>query len=150
MIDRRAVMLGLAVALWLPSTSWALDPIFADKGVAIRGADPVAYFTEGAYKAGLSEFTTKWRGAVWRFTSAAHRDRFVASPERYAPQYGGYCAYAVSQGRTASIDPNAFTVVGDKLYLNYSKSIEKTWRADRDAYIKQADANWPKLRDGKK
>ena len=148
MIRRRAMTTMLLAGLVLPSLAHALEPIFSAEGLAIRGADPVAYFTEGAYRPGKPEFTTKWMGAIWRFTSAEHRDRFVADPTRWAPQYGGYCAYAVSQGRTATIDPNAFTVVGDKLYLNYSKDIEKKWRANRDAYIEAADAKWPGLRDG--
>lgn len=147
MITRRATVLGLVlVTLGLPASAWALDPVFADKrGLAIRGADPVAYFTDGAYQPGSPSFTTKWKGAEWRFVSAEHRDRFIANPERWAPQYGGYCAYAVSQNYTASINPEAFTVVGDKLYLNYSKKVEKAWRSNRDAYIRQADAHWPKL-----
>ncbi len=148
MFTRRAVTLLLLGALAAPSLAHAIDPVFRDgKGLAIRGADPVAYFTEGAYRAGSPSFTTKWKGATWRFATAEHRDRFLANPERYAPQYGGYCAYAVSQGRVATIDPKAFTVVGDKLYLNYSLGIQEKWRADRDAYITKADANWPRLRD---
>lgn len=147
MFTRRAVTLILLGGLAMPGVALALDPVFSAKGLAIRGADPVAYFTDGKYVPGSPEFTTKWMGATWRFASADHRDRFVADPEKYAPQYGGYCAYAVSQGRTATIDPTAFTVVNGKLYLNYSKSIEKTWRANRDEYIEQADANWPGLRD---
>lgn len=150
MLTRRALALAVAATLALPTAAFALDPVFKDgKGLAIRGADPVAYFTDKAYRKGSPEFTHRWKGAVWQFTSAEHRDAFVAAPAKYAPQYGGYCAYAVSQGRTATIDPNAWTVVGDKLYLNYSKDIEKKWRANRDAYIRQADANWPKVRAAK-
>jgi len=150
MLTRRALAFALAATLSLPTVAMALDPIFEDgQGLAIRGADPVAYFTDGEYVPGTAEFTLEWKGATWRFASADHRAKFEAHPDRYAPKYGGYCAYAVSQGRTASIDPEAWTIVDDALYLNYSKDIQKRWLAKRDAYIRQADANWPGLRDAK-
>ena len=113
---------------------------------AIKGFDPVAYFHMNEPVKGSSEYTHEWMGAVWHFASAENRDTFAANPERYAPQYGGYCAYAVSQGATANIDPNAFSIVEDKLYLNLSPEIRKRWAADRERYIAQADVNWPKLR----
>jgi hypothetical protein len=84
-------------------------------------------------------------GATWRFASAEHRDMFAASPEQYAPRYGGYCSYAVSQGHTASIDPEAWKIVDGKLYLNYSKGVQKMWEKDQAGYIGKADANWPGL-----
>ena len=99
-------------------------------GVAIEGADPVAYFTEGKAVEGSDDFAHEWMGATWRFVSAANRDRFAAEPDRYAPQYGGYCAWAVSQGYTAKIDPEAWTIVDGRLYLNYSKEVRTQWSAD--------------------
>lgn len=114
-------------------------------GVAIEGYDPVAYFTEGKPVKGSKQHTFDWRGAQWRFSSAAHRDAFAADPERYAPQYGGYCAFAVAHGDTASIDPDAWTIVDGRLYLNYSPAVQQEWEADRDAFIEQADAAWPEL-----
>jgi hypothetical protein len=87
-------------------------------------------------------------GANWRFASAENRDRFAADPERYAPQYGGYCAYAVSEGTTADIDPEAWKVVDGKLYLNLSKDVQKLWEQDIPGYIEKADANWPEIRAG--
>lgn len=112
---------------------------------AVKGYDVVSYFTENKAVKGSKSFQTEWMGADWRFSSQANLDAFTANPEQYAPQYGGFCAYAVSQGSTAGIDPEAFTIVGDKLYLNYSLSVMKTWRADRDRYIELADKNWPEL-----
>jgi YHS domain-containing protein len=88
-------------------------------GTAIEGYDPVAYFNEGRPVEGKSEFSQEWMDATWYFASAENRDLFAADPEKYAPQYGGYCAWAVSQGYTANIDPQAWKVVDDKLYLNY-------------------------------
>jgi YHS domain-containing protein len=124
----------------------ALDPVWTNwRGLAIAGYDPVAYFTDGKPVAGSSELTTEWQGATWRFASAAHRDQFVAEPAKYAPQYGGYCAWAVSQNYTASIDPDAWKIVDGKLYLNYSKDIQAKWQQDIPGNIGKADVNWPKL-----
>lgn len=117
--------------------------VFAEDGIAIRGADPVAYFTEGAYTPGSDEFTHDWEGATWQFASAENRDLFAANPEEYAPQYGGFCAYAVSQGTTASIEPTAWEIVDGKLYLNYNDKIQARWAKDIPGYIAQADQNWP-------
>jgi hypothetical protein len=114
--------------------------------VAIEGTDPVAYFTEGRPVEGSSDFEHEWMGATWRFVSAANRDLFAADPDKYAPQYGGYCAWAVSQGYTASIDPEAWKVVDGKLYLNYSKDVQTQWTQDVPGNVTKGDANWPKIR----
>lgn len=116
---------------------------FAEDGIAIRGADPVAYFTDDAYVAGSSEFTHDWNGATWQFASAENRDRFAANPDAYAPQYGGFCAWAVSQGYTAEIDPEAWNIVDGQLYLNFNRSIQNRWSRDIPGNIAQADQNWP-------
>jgi hypothetical protein len=115
-------------------------------GVAIEGTDPVAYFTDGKPVKGSSDFEHEWMDATWRFVSAEHRDRFAADPEKYAPQYGGYCAWAVSQGYTAKIDPAAWKIVDDKLYLNYSPAVQSQWQSDIPGNIAKADANWPQIR----
>ena len=117
--------------------------VFAEDGVAILGSDPVAYFTEGEYTPGTEEFTHEWEGATWQFASAENRDLFAANPEEYAPQYGGFCAYAVSQGNTASIEPTAWKIVDGKLYLNYNDKIQERWAKDIPGHIAQADENWP-------
>lgn len=121
----------------------AKDRVFSTGGGAIRGYDPVAYFTEKKPVKGRDELTFEYMGATWRFDSESNRDLFAASPEKYAPQYGGYCAYAVGNGYTASIDPQAWSVVDDKLYLNYSKGVQTRWEAKRDHYIREAARNWP-------
>ncbi|MEM9177177.1 MAG: YHS domain-containing (seleno)protein [Myxococcota bacterium] len=141
--------LALAIGLALPGTALALDPINATffGNAAIEGTDPVAYFTEGRPVEGSKAHTFEYMGATWRFASAENKAAFEAAPEKYAPQYGGYCAWAVSQGYTAGIDPEAWTIVDGKLYLNYSEKVMKTWLADRDAFIEAADDNWPGLRD---
>ncbi len=112
-------------------------------GLAIRGTDPVAYFTQGGPVAGNAEYSYTWNNATWQFASAENRDLFAANPEQYAPQYGGFCAWAVSQGYTASIDPNAWRIVDGKLYLNYSRGVQRTWERDIPGNISKGDANWP-------
>ena len=82
-------------------------------------------------------------GAKWLFSSAEHRDAFAKEPEKYAPQYGGYCAYGVSQGYAVKIEPDAWTIVNGKLYLNYDRGVQKTWEKDLPGYIAKADKNWP-------
>ncbi|MEL6471046.1 MAG: YHS domain-containing (seleno)protein [Cyanobacteria bacterium J06623_4] len=114
-----------------------------DAGLAIRGTDPVAYFTEGAAISGRPEFAYSWRNATWQFASAENRDLFAANPEQYAPQYGGFCAWAVSEGYTASIDPEAWRIVDGRLYLNYSQGVQRQWEQDIPGNISRADANWP-------
>jgi hypothetical protein len=111
--------------------------------VAIDGYDPVAYFEAAKPVAGSKNFEHKWQNATWRFASAENRDKFAAMPDKYAPQYGGYCAWAVSQGYTADIDPEAWRIVDGKLYLNYSKSVQATWSEDIPGNISKADKNWP-------
>ena len=114
---------------------------------AIKGYDPVAYFTESRAVEGNSNFKHEWMGATWHFSSKENRDLFAANPKKYAPQYGGYCAYAVAQNTTASIDPTQFTVLNGKLYLNYSKYVNEQWNKERSQYIIDADKNWPKILD---
>jgi len=109
----------------------------------------VAYFLDGAPSKGSTEITHYWHNATWRFAHAENRDLFAANPEKYAPQYGGYCAYGVSQGATVSFDPNAWTIIDDKLYLNLSKKIQKKWEKDIPGYIEVADNKWPGILAGK-
>jgi len=117
--------------------------IYADRGGAIRGYDAVAYFAEGRPVKGSAQFSHRWRDATWYFANAANRDAFSAAPEKYAPQYGGYCAYGVANGYAVSIDPEAWSIVDGKLYLNYSLSVRESWRKDIAGFIRKADANWP-------
>ena len=145
---RSAVCLLLLLTLAAPAV--ALSPVNRTTfgGVAIDGWDPVAYFTDGKPVEGSKEFVHEWNGATWRFASAAHRDLFAQAPEKYAPQYGGYCAWAVSQGYTADIDPQAWKIEDGRLFLNYSLDVQKKWATDIPGNIAKADANWPKLLAG--
>jgi len=114
-------------------------------GVAIKGYDPVAYFIQSKPVQGLPEFEYLWSNAKWRFASAEHRDLFIVDPERYSPRYGGYCAYAVSQGKTADIDPDAWAIIDEKLYLNLNKKVKGLWENDIREHIRKADENWPRM-----
>ena len=111
--------------------------------LALRGYDAVAYHSDGKPALGSTTFEYRWKDAVWRFASADHRDRFSKEPERYAPQFGGYCAYAVSQGHTADGDPNVWRIVDGRLYLNYSAQVKKLWEQDVPGNIARGRQNWP-------
>jgi hypothetical protein len=147
----------LAAALALAAAGLPLAPAaHADKppiytgvlsNVAVGGYDPVAYFREGKPVRGVAANTTMWKGAEFRFSSVANRDAFLADPERFAPQYGGYCAWAVSQGYTAKGDPRFWKVVDGKLYLNFDAKVQERWEADVPGFVRMADGNWPGVLD---
>jgi hypothetical protein len=141
----KTTMALAAVGLPVAAVQAKDAPIYTGtfSSLAVGGHDPVAYFTEGRPVKGDKQFTFKYLGAEWRFTSAAHRDAFAAAPEKYAPQYGGYCAWAVSQNYTASGDPQYWKIVDGKLYLNYDADIQKKWEQDIPGFITKADRNWP-------
>lgn len=117
--------------------------VFMVNGVAVRGTDVVAYFTQGKAIPGSRNFAAQWKGATWYFSSAANRDLFASNPTQYAPQYGGYCAKAVSEGNLAPTDPEAWKIVNGKLYLNYDKTVQAEWLKDVPGNIAKADRNWP-------
>lgn len=129
------------------SNAQAADPIYTGtfSNKAIGGYDTVAYFTEGKPVKGSSDFTTEYKGAKWQFSNAANLAKFKASPTQYAPQYGGYCAWAASQGSLAKGDPKVWNIVDGKLYLNYNKDVEAKWLPNKDEFIKQADQRFPGL-----
>ena len=134
-----------AIGLMAGNVYAADKPVYTGvfNSLAVSGYDPVAYFTEQKPVKGDSRFSTQYAGAEWQFTSAENRDKFVAAPERYAPQYGGYCAWAVSQGSTASADPQRWKIVDGKLYLNYDADVQKKWELDIASNIRKANQSWP-------
>lgn len=141
---RAALTAAAAAPLALPALA-AEPPVFSDAGKAIRGYDPVAYFTQGKPVRGSDAHAHGWNGAEWHFSSEENRAAFAADPEAYAPQYGGYCAWAVAEGYTASVDPDAWRIVDGKLYLNYSRGVQRRWERDVPGNITRADANWPEV-----
>lgn len=144
MIARRSVLAALGAALSLPRAARAgTAAVYTEGGVAIDGTDPVAYFTEGRAVTGSAAIVLTWRGADWRFASEAHRAAFEADPEAFAPRYGGWCAWAVAEGYTAPTVPEAWAIMDGRLYLNYSRGVQRRWARDIPGNIARADANWP-------
>jgi YHS domain-containing protein len=132
-----------SVCLALPDADPAKPQINTDQGgLAIRGYDPVAYFIYARPVSGREEFSHEWKGARWLFMSREHLDIFKENPEWYAPRYGGYCAWAVSRDHKADTEPDAWTIHGDRLYLNYSKSVRAEWSMNMARNIRRADENW--------
>lgn len=113
------------------------------QGVGIKGYDPVAYFTDSKAVKGSPQFQSSFNGVTYQFASADHKTAFDANPAKYEPQFGGFCAWAVSQGYTAPIDPNAFQIVNGRLLLQYSLSVRKNFSKDSQGNLEKADINWP-------
>ncbi len=125
----------------------ATGPVNKDaKGVAVKGHDVVAYFDEKRPVKGREEFKFEFQGATYLFTSAVHRELFAGNPAKYIPQYGGYCAYGMAKGHKAPVDPEAWSIVDGRLYLNYSAGVSKDFAKDRARNIQAADKNWPTLK----
>lgn len=143
-----AVAVGIAVAVGAFGLRRAegVEPVNrSSTGLALRGYDAVAYFSEGAAVEGRAEFQHEWNGARWLFKSAENRDAFARTPETFAPRYGGYCSYAVAHGYTADADPRAWKIVGGRLYLNYSVEVRKLWEQDIPGFLQQSEQNWPQF-----
>ena len=130
-------------------TAFAKPPVeigtFNNK--AIYGYDPIGYWTENKAVKGSDDHVFTWRGAEWHFASEENLNTFKSDPEKYAPQYGGYCAFGLANEKLVSIDPDAFTIYNDKLYLNYSERVSKRWLENKDEFIEWADENYPKKVD---
>ena len=133
---------AFAVGLMLAGAAQA-GAVNTEDGVAIKGYDPVAYFTQHQAVKGSAAFQAGYQGATYWFASAEDRALFERQPAHYQPRYDGFCAYGAAQGHKADIDPTAFSIIGDQLYLNYSHDVQKQWQADIPGYIVKADKNWP-------
>jgi YHS domain-containing protein len=135
-----------AVLLLTAISASALAGDFYEKdGVAIKGYDPVAYFTDNRPVAGSAVYKAEYAGSVFHFVSQANRDAFIANPAKYAPQYNGFCAFGTAGGYKAAIDPAAFTIVNNKLYLNYNQDVRKKWSSDVPGFVAKADKTWPEV-----
>jgi YHS domain-containing protein len=133
----------LALALVLSfSNAMADSLLYSTENGAIDGYDPVSYFVEGAAERGAADITTEWNGAVWHFSSYAHRDMFIEDPEKFVPQYGGFCALGMAHGGAVPTNPEAWTIHDGKLYLNMIEEVTITWRYNPDKLIKRADLKW--------
>lgn len=138
------ISLLAAFGVWTTPVMADKDPIYTAtfSNQALGGFDPVSYHHNGPRK-GQSTFSLEYQGAVFLFENAENQARFAANPNQYVPQYGGYCAYAVANGYTAKGDPLQYTLVDDRLYLNFNASVKQRWLTDVPGHVRQGDANWP-------
>ncbi|WP_337043251.1 YHS domain-containing (seleno)protein [Emticicia sp. 17c] len=136
------VMMAVSLQLFAQKAA-----VFSNADGAIRGYDVVAYFTEGKPVKGNPELMYEWNEAKWYFSSTENLNRFKENPEKYAPQFGGYCAYGLSEGHKAPTQPDAWTIVDNKLYLNYNTKVQVKWKEDRDERIRKANQNWTELKN---
>ena len=146
MIKRRTVLgiMSVLPAIALPRiASAATSEVFSRDGLAIGGTDPVAYFRAGSAVPGDLGFALMWHGATWAFATAENMESFEMNPDAYAPQFGGYCAFAVAQGALAPTVPDAWTIYEGRLYLNNSLSVREQWAADIPGYLARAAEQWP-------
>ena len=149
-MNRRHLLAAVAATLAFTAaapSAFADEPVYTKRfsNVAVGGADAVAFFNQNAKVDGSEEFSTEYNGAVWRFSSQENLDMFVADPAAFAPQYGGYCAWAMAQGKMAPGNPKFWKVVDNKLYLNFNGDIQEKWEADIPGFITKADAQWPSV-----
>ncbi len=141
-----ALVAGVGIYKAIAPKEFEAEFIFKDNGLAIRGTDPVAYFTENRPITGSAKYTANWKSATWHFASAENKTLFIGDPNRYAPQYGGFCAWAVAaKGKLYSTQPKNWTIVGGKLYLNYNNNIQSKWEKDIDGFIRTGNRRWPEV-----
>jgi len=149
MSNHTQTVIAIVFTIFSFSTFASDDPIYTGmfSSKALDGYDTVAYFKVNKAVEGLSKYSTEYKGATWLFSSKENLHAFVAAPEKYAPQYGGYCAYAISKNKTASGDPELWSILDNKLYLSYNQDIVKKWDKDKNNIVVNANKNWPKVLD---
>jgi hypothetical protein len=144
MISRRQFSCGLVALPFAASIGHADGAaVLSSNGVAINGIDPVSYFAQGQPVRGRDTFQLMWRNVVWRFETSATQSAFERNPQRFAPRYGGYCAFSMATGAVSPTDPDAWAILDDKLYLAKSKAAIDAWKSDPATYVGQADTHWP-------
>lgn len=144
----KKIILCLLIAFAGISNSIAQQAeIFSINGKAIRGYDPVAFFTLGKAEKGLEEIAYNWNNTTWLFSTKENREAFKTNPEKYSPQYGGYCAYGTSDGHKAPTETDTWTIVNGKLYFNYNQKVKSLWTKNQEALIIKADGIWPGIKD---
>jgi hypothetical protein len=143
----KKIVLFIGVVMFATYCYAQKSEVFVSKGYAINGYDAVAYFNAAKSVEGKKTFLYQWHDANWLFSTKQNLDSFSRHPEKYAPQFGGYCAYGVSEGHKAPTEPGAWTIVDGKLYLNYNKDVQQLWKKDIPGRIKKAEDNWSKVKD---
>jgi YHS domain-containing protein len=141
-----SAIVALAVTAPVVSAQAAADKVLVNvdkRGLALEGYDPVAFFTDGKPVKGTTAYTTRYHGAEYHFASEAHRVLFAADPAKYAPQFGGYCAYGVSRGHAVPVEIDTWQLIDGRLVLNYDQGVKKKFDADRAGNLRLADEKWP-------
>ena len=144
---KRVLIVMISLISMCSVVSAQKSPVYAPKGIALDGYDAVAFFTLGKPVKGSSTYAIQWNGAQWHFADKADLESFQKMPEKYAPQYGGYCAYGAAQGHKAPTEIDTWSIIGNKLYLNYNQKVKSTWVKDEGTYIETANKNWPQIKD---
>lgn len=144
---KRTIIIAALSFISIMQATAQQSEIFAPGGKAIKGYDPVAFFRESKAIKGADSLTYQYKDATWLFSSKENLKAFKVSPEKYAPQYGGYCAYGTAQGHKAPTQTDTWTVVNDKLYFNYNAKVKESWSKDQQNLINTADQQWPGLKN---
>lgn len=144
---KRTIIIAALSFICIMQATAQQSEIFAPGGKAIKGYDPVAFFRESKAIKGADSLTYQYKDATWLFSSKENLKAFKVSPEKYAPQYGGYCAYGTAQGHKAPTQTDTWTVVNDKLYFNYNAKVKESWSKDQQNLINTADQQWPGLKN---
>jgi hypothetical protein len=144
---KRELAIAIAFMGMVSTGNAQKSAIYAPNGIALNGYDVVAFFKQAKPVKGSSDYSFKWNDVNWLFSSKADVDSFKASPEIYAPQYGGYCAYGTAEGHKAPTQADTWTIVDNKLYFNYNKKVKQLWSKNRSALIDSANKNWVLLKD---
>lgn len=145
-MKKHILIFGLAL-LSVFNVSAQQSEVFIKDGTALGGYDPLAYFNEGKPVKGNEQLSLKWNDATWLFSNKQNLDSFRTAPEKFAPKYGGYCAYGMSEGHKAPTDPEAWSIVDGKLYLNYNPKVKEYWNKNQTKRIEAADKNWVNIKD---
>jgi YHS domain-containing protein len=143
---KKSILASFLVLLVLAESAAQKSEIFEKDGMAIKGYDVVAFHTEAKATKGLENFTYRWKDANWLFANQANLDMFKEDPEKYVPQYGGYCAYGTADGHKAPTETDTWTIRDKKLYFNYNKKVQEIWNKDQAGYIEKADKNWVEIK----
>lgn len=147
MIMKKIVCVSLILIFSLTAAFAQKSEIFEKDGTAIRGYDVVGFHTDARATKGSEKFIYRWKDTNWLFANQENLDMFKKEPEKYAPQYGGYCAYGTADGHKAPTETDTWTVKDNKLYFNYNKKVQQIWNKDQVGYIEKADKNWVEIKD---
>lgn len=147
LMRRTGFAMAVLTLLFAGGSATAQELNVTPTGLALRGYDPVSYFTGGKPVLGRADISAEHKGAVYRFATDANKQAFVANPDKYAPQFGGYCAFAAALGKKFDGDPNVWKIVDGKLYLNLSPAVAKRWNEDIPGNIRKANQNWSQIKD---